>query len=380
MKRNMSLIYLCFSLLIVLMLVLGISINTISIFQKENSIIIILLINILILLFNFGIKKDNNYLKNNTIRTIIIFLMLYIVITYSLGMVFGFNKSYLSLNFIKEISTILPIFFFTIEIELFRNMVITNCFRNKKIIIILTVLLCFLVCFYNINVNSLETSEDIFVFLCTVILPVIAQEFLCSYITYKISWIPGLIFKLFINLYIYIFPIVPDLGNYLYSVLNILFPFLIYYELNKTVIRYEKEKQVLRKTNRYLLTIPLIIILIFIVILISGIFKYKIVAIASGSMSPVFERGDAIIYEKVDINELQNGDIIAFKKNNVIITHRIVKIWNQGNGHYYVTKGDNNDVIDSFNPTDDDILGKVKTSIKYVGYPTVLVNEFLRKE
>ena len=156
--------------------------------------------------------------------------------------------------------------------------------------------------------------------------------------------------------------------------------FVIYSILNKMVIRYEKERQVLKKANRIVFTVPLIIAFFILILLISGVFKYKMIAIASNSMSPTYRRGDAVIYEKIDVRDLEIGDILAFQKNNIVVTHRIVKIWKQGNQYYYTTKGDNNNTEDNFKTKDTEVLGKVRFIFKYIGYPTVFVSEFFGKE
>ena len=38
-----------------------------------------------------------------------------------------------------------------------------------------------------LNLGTLGTKEDKFIFLSTIIFPIIAEEALCSYMTYKIS-------------------------------------------------------------------------------------------------------------------------------------------------------------------------------------------------
>ena len=86
-----------------------------------------------------------------------------------------------------------------------------------------------------------------------------------------------------------------------------------------------------------------------------NIFGYTFFEIVSGSMSPTIEKGDMIIV-KIDTN-YKVGDIVSFKDNDSIITHRII----EKNDNYYVTQGDANNVAD--NPIkEEQIIGKtVKT-------------------
>ena len=97
------------------------------------------------------------------------------------------------------------------------------------------------------------------------------------------------------------------------------------------------------------------------------------IAVASGSMSPTFDRGDAVIYDKEA--ELEVGDVMAYALGGRIITHRITKIEEGDDGKIYHTKGDANMSPDNYEVMESLVLGKVSTIIKYIGLPTVWFNE-----
>ena len=380
MKKNTKIIYIGEVILTVYAILLTLFINNISYDVRNFSAVVVLLLVLVILLAFFGYKKDKSYLKGSSARIVMASLMTFMLIIYGLGIVLGFSQGYVYHNiydFIKNIGVVVAI---NIEIELLRYMIVKNSFKKKTTLIIYTILSIIINILLEINIATLASAEDKFIFLSTIIFPIMAEEALCSYMTYKISMLPSLLYKLVIKLYMYILPIFPDLGNYMYSVVNIVLPFAIYSILNKIVIRYEKEKKELRRVNRVVFTIPLTVFLVVLVLLISGVFKYKLIAIASDSMSPVYRRGDAVIYEKIDVKKLEVGDILAFRKNNIVITHRIVKIWKQNDRYYFTTKGDNNNSVDNFKTSEDLVLGKVVSIYKYIGYPTVLINEFFGKE
>lgn len=88
-------------------------------------------------------------------------------------------------------------------------------------------------------------------------------------------------------------------------------------------------------------------------------------------MYPNINPGDIVVVENKNKASLNKNDIITFKANNSVITHRIVDIKDS----VYITKGDNNDVVDPFNVTYEDILGKVLFKIPKLGY----LLEFLSK-
>ena len=108
---------------------------------------------------------------------------------------------------------------------------------------------------------------------------------------------------------------------------------------------------------------------------ISGIFKYQIIAIASNSMKPVYEKGDAVIIEKKKPDQIKEQDILAFKKNNIYITHRVIEIIKNENNYNFITKGDNNKEIDKYKVTEKEAIGTVKYIIKYIGFPTIWFND-----
>ena len=149
--------------------------------------------------------------------------------------------------------------------------------------------------------------------------------------------------------------------------------------INKSVIEYEKVKADMKKTSLTIYSIPLILAFGVLVVLVSGIFRYKMIAVATNSMNPAYGRGDAIVYEKLSPEEIEVGDILVFRKSGIIITHRVTKKWISNDTYYFNTKGDNNDTLDSWVTSGSDVLGKVEFSIKYIGYPTVLVREFFER-
>lgn len=380
MKKNTKIIYITEIILFIYIIYGFLFINRLSYENRLFSALIVLLFTLVVLLTFFGFRNDKNYLKGSSARFVTTCLMSYMLIIYGLGIILGFTRGYVYSGLLDFLKTIVPIIIINIEVELLRYLVAKNSFKNKIPLVLFTIVCSFVSILLEINLGVLTSTEEKFIFLSTIILPIFAEEVLCSYMTYKISLLPSLIYKLTIRLYIYLFPIIPNLGNYIYSVANIVLPFVLYGVLNKMIIRYEKEKQQLKRINRIVFTIPLGIFLLLLVLLISGISKYKLIAIASDSMSPTYSRGDAVIYEKVNVKDLEVGDVLAFQKNNIVVTHRITEIWKKNGKYYFTTKGDNNDVIDDFKTVEDNALGKVRTVFKYIGFPTVLVNEFFGKE
>ena len=83
-----------------------------------------------------------------------------------------------------------------------------------------------------------------------------------------------------------------------------------------------------------------------------NILGYSVFSTETGSMSPTMETGDIVIIKIGD--EIKENDIITYKKENVLITHRVVSI----DGDTVITKGDYNNTEDE--PIQkNNIIGKV---------------------
>lgn len=366
MKKNNILLYLNCILILVFSLLL----------KYSNYFILGWIAITLIMLFKYRFPKDNNYLKSNVIRIVIISIFTYFLLSYGLGIITGFGKNILSLkpiNIIKNIS--IPLIMIICK-EIIRYLYAKNSFSNIKPYIYYTITLMLSIILPEILKIDFTSSEAIFRFTCIVLFPTIAKELLYSYITYKVSYVPTLIMRLILELYLYIIPIFPNLGPYLISVFGILYPFIVYTLVNKVIKYYDKSKDYISLVSRHYLIYPLIIISVIVILLISGVCGYKIIAIGSGSMYPTYTRGDVVIYKNNNYEkDIEIGTIIAYEKNNVLITHRIVDIRKVNNNKVYITKGDNNDDVDEYIVLSTDIKGIVVYKISNLGYPTIWINE-----
>jgi len=152
---------------------------------------------------------------------------------------------------------------------------------------------------------------------------------------------------------------------------------VIFVSNEKQTYQYLKKKSIIK--NIIILIIILIIALSFKEIL--SLILHTSVPIAvveSGSMIPTLEKGDLIFSIGVTPSSLKVGDIILFKSPqnpNIIIVHRIIKIYPNGNNILIQTKGDNNPVPDPWIINGDQVLGKVIFKIPYLGWPSIISNQ-----
>ncbi|MBR6689453.1 MAG: signal peptidase I [Clostridia bacterium] len=75
-------------------------------------------------------------------------------------------------------------------------------------------------------------------------------------------------------------------------------------------------------------------------------FGWKPFIVLSGSMETEIYSGDLAIVKEVDASKIKENDVIAFKSGNIVVTHRVIEIVNEGGVTKYKTKGDNNNIED----------------------------------
>lgn len=335
-----------------------------------------LLLLALIMIKVYGYYKERNYQKKNIIKIVISNLLGFFIIYFLLGLITGYTKNAFNSNldvFLKILITAILL----ISQEIIRHIILKN--SNKKIYsIIYCVILVLFSVLISINGFEFYDREQVFIFISIIIIPAIAENLICTYLTKNVGPMPSILYRLIIMLYEYLTPIIPSIGTYLSCVFRVIMPYSIYYFSRKILLLKPDKNIYARHIVSKIIVFPTIAILIIMIILVSGIFKYQAIAIASNSMQPVFSRGDAVIIEKNDIEDVQEGDIIAIVQNNTIVTHRVVKKNIKNNKIIINTKGDANDSADPYDITKKEYLGKINYKASYIGYPTLWIRDVIK--
>jgi signal peptidase I len=100
---------------------------------------------------------------------------------------------------------------------------------------------------------------------------------------------------------------------------------------------------------------------------IPGIGSYKFLAVLSGSMNPTFNTYDMIIDKLVNAESLKTGDVITFRVDDKLVTHRITQVTKKDNYVLFKTKGDANNVEDEGEVLAKNVVGKYVFHIPYLG-------------
>lgn len=331
-----------------------------------------------------GFKKDNFRYKKDVLLTVLACLLIYYFITYMLGLFTGFLRSPYSYYVITVIKNILPVILLIIVSEFLRYQIFTSLRSNT-----LCKVLGFVI-FVVVDVNIMVHTYDVLTYagltkmVCLVLFPSITKNILLIYLTEKSGYTNAIIYRLITELSIYLLPIFPNFGEYINVLIKTLLPILIVFRLNNMFSYYEIRKIKSSNYNKRKLVLYSVITfaLLVIVVLTSGLFKYQALAIGSNSMKPTIIKGDVVILKKVKKSELRNikkGDILVYNHDKKILVHRVVEILNLNGNINFVTKGDNNNSKDAWIIKEEEVLGISRFKIRYIGIPTVALNDLLNK-
>ncbi len=312
----------------------------------------------------------------NKTQSLLIVLIIYIILYFLSGLIFGFERTPYSKDILSVLLNLWSFGSIIILQEYVRLQLVKN--ENKKMYnLVLTTLVFFVL---NLNYsNFLDNFTDfktIFIYASSVLLPAIAESAVLTYLIYTSGVKASIIYRLFVTIPPFLIPIVPSLDWFVTAVVGVVLPLAVYIYINYVnVVKNERLSRGERKRYSPVVYIPVFALIAVFAAFVMGLFKYQPVAVLSGSMSPTFNRGDAVIINKLtkqEKNELKKGDIIQFISGTKYVVHRIYKVTNDEYGNKaFITKGDHNNAPDSDQVSLDNVIGKVSFSVPLIGYPSV---------
>ena len=326
-----------------------------------------------------GFEKNDNIYRKPLFKNVLIVILSYFLIIYLLGLKIGFVRTiYNGLSNTNITRNIIPFVFIVIFSELLRFIFINKSNKNRLMIIFSCIVFILFNISYYYKIYDFRESNELFQFVGIIVLGNIATNIFLTILCINTGYINNIKYRLLMEGYVYLVPFVPDLGPYLTAVLSTLVPVICALSIYRRKKHIEKASK-----NKKRLIIPSIIIGIFILIIMlnSGFFKYQNMTIGSNSMKPYMSKGDVIILEKLkgnEIYELKKGDILVFRYNNKVIAHRIYKVYNDETEIRFRTKGDANEKYDDPIINKDQVVGILRYRIKYIGLPSVWVEETFR--
>ncbi|MBL4937513.1 signal peptidase I [Clostridium sp. YIM B02515] len=375
--------------LLVLMLGIIYTVDNLSVFTFNKKSYFIYGIKpilwILVILFVSKLPKlkgaaKSKYKKFLT-EWVVYLAVFYIVIQVMGGFIQGFGSSPYDLSPLGIFKNAVLLLSTLVGKEKIRAYLINNGSKDKPwirisfAVVLLTII--------NLPLNkalSLKGNFEIMKFFGETVLPQLSMSIMAAYLVYLDTERLSIIYLVIVQGILYISPILPNLQWIATAIMGGLSPIfsmmlLQYFYLKES--KGIKKRDINKEKPAGLIITSLISVII--IWFSMGVFPVYPAVIATGSMKPLINPGDVVLVKRLKEADVKTGDIVAYKKDNIYIFHRITKLVDEKNEIKYETKGDNNSIADSELVSIDMIKGKVINIVPKIGWPTLILKDSRNK-
>ena len=325
--------------------------------------------------------------KKKYVEIISLISIAYIVLYFYLGFVVGFSKSPYNHTLMGYLKNTFEIFIPIIAIEYTRSILVNRNKKNKKALIFITLLLFLLETRLNLISANISNKENLFKYICSAIIPLFAGNLLFTYLTLLGGFKLPIIYRIAEKFIPVMLPLITSTDWFMNGALGVIVPALVFILFKYKFARMKDDDEKRMKSDSGTSKIAYavaIVVAVFLVSFMIGLFKYEPIAILSNSMDPAFNRGDVVIFEKLEesqLRSLQKGSIIVYKIGNQNVAHRIEEVVKNNNGTIsFRTKGDNNNAPDVRLVEVNQILGVYVFHAKYLGFPSIWLYDYFNDE
>ena len=325
--------------------------------------------------FFFIKKRTVLSINKNTVFLIMLAMgAVCLVLYYLTGVHFGFYKSSTPLSMGNFFKTILPIAGIIVATEFIRCVLLAQNAKLIGVFAYIAGVLSELLVFTTLD--SLTTFSRFMDAVGFYLLPAITANFLYNFLAREYGMLPGSAYRLLMTLYPYVLPVYPKTPDAIFSFTKIVIPIFAYYFISKLYAKGKVYQKPISKFREWVTAGLFAVIMVSIVLLISGAFRYRLVIIATPSMTGTINEGDAVVYEEYGGQIIPKDTVVVFTKNGRdLIVHRVIDIKQMDETIYYVTKGDANEDPDVGFITAENIHGVVLFKVSYLGYPSLWLRE-----
>ena len=348
------------------------SIITLFISSPVSRYALTILLIVFMILFIFIVKKRKIFsiYKEQVLYIFIGAGLVYLTIYYLTGIKYGFYQ----MNLLDLLYEGLPLLVSVVCIEITRNIVVSQENKMANVLGTITFIIADVVLLANLkDIKSFYNFMDV---IGLVLLPSIMSSVLYHNISKEYGSYPNISLRVILTLPILLIPVAPSTPDSLISMLNLIYPLLLLEIIN---LLYQKQRK--KASDRSFKFTPVIMVLLIglsvsYALLITNQLNYGALVIATESMTGEINKGDFVVFENIDSEDvLKKDDIIVFKREDIYVVHRLVGIENIDNEDRYYTKGDANEDNDPGYITKSDIVGVTKFKLSYFGYPTLWLRE-----
>jgi len=302
-----------------------------------------------------------------------VFAVVYGIITYTAGVWVGFYRN-TSLTGEAFLRYILPAAVIIVATELLRSVLLAQSNTIVSAAAYVIGIFADLALAQGLsNISGITQFMDV---VGLALFPAITSGMLYHHLAKRYGPVSSIVYRLLLTLPTMLLPIIPAIPEVITSFVLVLLPLAVRVFID--LLYEKKEKNATKRAGKlsYIGLATTFFCLASIVMLISGQFTYKLLVIATPSMTGSLNVGDAVIYEEYDGEPIKEGDIVVFTKDDkTMVVHRVIDVQNLNGNVYYTTKGDANETSDSGYITAADLRGVVRFKLSHVGNTSLWLRE-----
>ncbi len=311
----------------------------------------------------------------------------HVAILIIVGILFGFGTSPYSHTPTALARNAFFIASLVIGTEIARAYLIKKGCSKKKYTTLVLVLTAILFLIISINPTQFEkllftNPEKTLEFIGATLITALAINVLASYLSYLGGAAASIPYILTITAFEWFSPILPNPHWTMLALAGTIAPAVGFAILQNTIEPFMEGKKHKKFKTKHSSGQEWTLIAVFGLILIFFSYGYlgvTPVVIYSGSMQPEYQVGDMVIIDEIPIENIKEGDVIQFVRDNVTIMHRVKEIeLNQSGARTFVVKGDANKDPDPEPVIPAQIKGKAVFKIPKIGWIQIYIKETLK--
>lgn len=300
--------------------------------------------------------------------------VVYTVITYTAGAWVGFYRN-ATLTGEAFLRSVLPAAVIIVATELVRSVLLAQ--KGKAVSVVAFVIGVLADLALADGISGITGMTEFMDIVGLAFFPAITSGILYQHLAKRYGPVSIIVYRLLLTLPTMLLPIAPAIPDVITSFVLLGLPMAIRVFIDTL---YEKKVKYATKQRAgklsYIGLASTFVLMATLVMLISGQFQYKMVVIATESMTGSLNVGDAVVYEEYEGEIVKEGDIVVFTKDDkTLVIHRVIDVQNLNGNVYYTTKGDFNETSDPGYITAANIRGVVCFKLPHIGHASLWLRE-----
>lgn len=308
--------------------------------------------------------------------------LVHVVILVAAGFVVGFGRSPYARGGVSMALNIASVVSVVTAIELARSYLLgTRRGSGIGLLVGLGVLFAAI----ELDLASLTVASGVVAIVTVIgsrVLPTMGEQLLAGTLTLAGGVGASITYRLIVNGFHWLSPILPDIqpiaSGFLTVLLSVVFMVVVAGIGNERLgddPQADGSPQAVRSSFSWVAVSIACVVMVWFA---SGALGVRPLVVVSGSMRPGIDVGDIVIVQPVRAEKLSAGDVIAFETRSGTTIHRIVRGASGSDvGRYFVTKGDNNKTKDAEPVVAENVMGRVRTVVPWVGWISIKVKSFV---